>query len=167
MEQNFFEIIKLGMGDYSLHHLAWHLLIVAFCIVTTGVFSIADTISGIYTAKKTGGKLRSHRLRKTFEKMVAYWFFQILVAIVGVILSLLSWYNLPYLSIVLAMAICITEGRSMWEHSKRRKDGVAKVPEVLQELVDLVGGEEEFKRMLVSFVQKRLGVEGGTQAAKE
>lgn len=167
MEQNFFEIIKLGMGDYSLHHLAWHLLIVAFCIVTTGVFSIADTISGIYTAKKTGEKLRSHRLRKTFEKMVAYWFFQILVAIVGVILSLLSWYNLPYLSIVLAMAICITEGRSMWEHSKRRKDGVAKVPEVLQELVDLVGGEEEFKRMLVSFVQKRLGVEGGTQATKE
>lgn len=161
MEQSFFEIIKLGMGDYSLHHLAWHLLIVAFCIVTTGVFSIADTISGIYTAKKTGEKLRSHRLRKTFEKMVAYWFFQILVAIVGVILSLLSWYNLPYLSIVLAMAICITEGRSMWEHSKRRRDGVAKVPEVLQELVDLVGGEEELKRVLLNLIQKRLGVRDG------
>ena len=163
MEQSFFEIIKLGMGDYSLHHLVWHLLIVAFCIVTTGIFSIADTISGIYTAKKTGEKLRSHRLRKTFEKMVTYWFFQILVAIVGVILSLLPWYNLPYLSIILAVVICITEGRSMWEHSKRRKDGVAKVPEAVQEVIDLVGGDEELKRMLVNFVQKRLGVEGETQ----
>ena len=161
--EDFLEIIKIGMGDYSLHHLAWHLLIVAFCIVTTGVFSIADTISGIYTAKKTGEKLRSHRLRKTFEKMAWYWFFQMLVAIVGVLLSLLPWYNLPYLSMVLALAICISEGISMWEHSKRRKDGMAKVPEAVQELIDLVGGEEELKRTLITLMQKRLGVEGGTQ----
>ena len=161
--EDFFEIIKIGMGDYSLHHLAWHLLIVAFCIVTTGVFSIADTISGIYTAKKTGERLRSHRLRKTFEKMAWYWFFQMLVAIVGVLLSLLPWYNLPYLSMVLALAICISEGISMWEHSKRRKDGMAKVPEAVQELIDLVGGEEELKRTLITLMQKRLGVEGGTQ----
>lgn len=157
---NFIEIIKIGMGDYSLHHLAWHLLIVAFCIVTTGVFSVADTISGIYTAKKTGEKLRSHRLRKTFEKMVTYWFFQILVAIVGVILSLISWYNLPYFSIILALVICYTEGCSMWEHCKRRRDGVTKIQETMQELIDLVGGEEELKRTLISLVQKRLGVEG-------
>lgn len=163
--ESFFEIIKIGMGDYSLHHLAWHLLIVAFCIVTTGVFSIADTISGIYTAKKTGEKLRSHRLRKTFEKMVTYWFFQILVAIVGVILSLMSWYNLPYFSIVLAIIICYTEGSSMWEHCKRRRDGVTKIQETMQELIDLVGGEEELKRTLISLVQKRLGVEGGEPTA--
>lgn len=151
------------MGDYSLHHLAWHLLIVSFCILTTGVFSIADTISGIYTAKKTGEKLRSHRLRKTFEKMAVYWFFQTLVAIVGVILTLLPWYNLPYLSMILAVAVCVTEGRSMWEHSRRRKDGVAKIPETMQELIDIVGGEEEVKRALLDFVQRRLGVEGGTR----
>ena len=161
--ENFVEIIKIGMGDYSLHHLAWHLLIVAFCILTTGVFSIADTISGIYTAKKTGEKLRSHRLRKTFEKMAVYWFFQTLVAIVGVILTLLPWYYLPYLSIILAVAICVTEGRSMWEHGRRRKDGVAKIPETVQELIDIVGGEGEVKRALLDFVQKRLGVEGGTR----
>lgn len=161
--ESFIEVIKLGMGDYSLHHLAWHLLIVAFCIVTTGVFSIADTISGIYTAKKTGEKLRSHRLRKTFEKMAIYWFFQMLVAIVGVMFTVFSFYNLPYMSIVLAAAICITETRSMLEHSKRRRDGVAKIPGAVQEVIDLVGGEEEFKRTLISLVQKRLGVEGGTR----
>lgn len=160
---NFIEIIKIGMGDYSLHHLAWHLLIVAFCIVATGVFSLADTISGIYTAKKTGEKLRSHRLRKTFEKMAVYWFFQTLVAIIGIILTLLPWYNLPYLSIILAVAICVTEGRSMWEHSRRRKDGMAKIPETIQELIDIMGGEEEVKRALLDFVQKRLGVEGGAR----
>ena len=162
--ETYFEFLKLGMGAYSLPHLVWHLTIVAFCIVGTGVFSIADTISGIYTAKKTGEKLRSHRLRKTFEKMAVYWFFQILVAIVGILLSPLPWYDLPYFSMLFALAICVSEGISMWEHSKRRKDGVAKIPETMQGLIDLVGGEEALKKMVVDLVQKKLGVEGGTPA---
>lgn len=158
MGQSIFEIIKIGMGDYSLHHLAWHLSIVAFCILTSGLFSVADTVSGIYTAKKTGEKLRSHRLRKMFEKMAVYWFFQVLVGIVGLILSLFPFYNLPYLSILFAIMICMTEGRSMWEHSKRRRDGVAKLPEAVQELIDLAGGEEELKHALLDLVRKRLGM---------
>ncbi len=157
--ENFVEIIKTGMGDYSLHHLVWHLSIVAFCILTSGLFSVADTVSGIYTAKKTGEKLRSHRLRKMFEKMAVYWFFQVLVGIVGLILSLFPFYNLPYLSILFAIMICAAEGRSMWEHSRRRHDGVAKLPEAVQELIDLAGGEDELKRALLDMVRKRLGVE--------
>lgn len=154
-----FEIIKIGMGDYSLHHLAWHVSIVAFCILTSGVFSVADTVSGIYTAKKTGEKLRSHRLRKMFEKMAVYWFFQVLVGIVGLILSLFPFYNLPYMSILFAVMICIAEGKSMWEHAQRRKDGVAKLPEAVQELIDLAGGEEELKLALLDIVRKRLGID--------
>lgn len=159
MEQSLFEIIRIGMGDYSLHHLAWHVSIVAFCILTSGMFSVADTVSGIYTAKKTGEKLRSHRLRKMFEKMAVYWFFQVLVGIVGLILSLFPFYNLPYLSILFAVMICIAEGKSMWEHAQRRKDGVAKLPEAVQELIDLAGGEEELKLALLDIVRKRLGID--------
>lgn len=158
MEQSFFEIIKIGMGDYSLHHLVWHLLIVAVCILTSGLFSVADTISGIYTAKKTSEKLRSHRLRKMFEKMAVYWFFQTLVGVVGLILSLFSWYNLPYLSIFFAIMICVAEGKSMWEHAQRRRDGVAKLPEAVHELVDLAGGEDELKHALLELVKQRLGM---------
>lgn len=159
MEQSFFEIIKIGMGDYSLHHLLWHMLIVALCIAITGFFSIADTASGVYTARKTGEKLRSHRLRKMFEKMAVYWFFQTLVGLVGLILSLFPFYNLPYLSIIFAIMICVAEGKSMWEHAQRRKDGVAKLPEAVHELVELAGGEEELKHALLDLVKKRLGVE--------
>lgn len=159
MGQSFFEIIKIGMGDYSLHHLLWHVLIVALCIAITGIFSIADTASGVYTAKKTGEKLRSHRLRKMFEKMMVYWFFQMLVGVVGLILTLFPFYNLPYLSIVFAIMICVAEGKSMWEHARRRRDGVAKLPEAVHELVELAGGEEELKHALLDLVKKRLGVE--------
>jgi len=93
-----------------------------------------------------------------FEKMAVYWFFQVLVGIVGLILSLFPFYNLPYLSILFAIMICMTEGRSMWEHSKRRRDGVAKLPEAVQELIDLAGGEEELKHALLDLVRKRLGM---------
>ena len=159
MEQSFFEAVRIGMGDYSVHHLVWHLLIVSMCIFITGIFSIADTVSGVYTARKTGEKLRSHRLRKMFEKMAVYWFFQTLVGLVGLILSVLPFYNLPYLSIIFAIMICVAEGRSMWEHARRRRDGVAKLPEAVHELVDLTGGEEELKRALLDLVRKRLGLE--------
>lgn len=154
--ETYFEFLKLGMSAYSLPHLAWHLAIVAYCIVGSGVFSVADTVSGIYTAKKTGEKLRSHRLRKTFEKMAVYWFFQILVAIVGILLSPLSWYDLPYLSMAFALAICVNEGISMWEHSCRRKDGVAKITETTQNMIDFLGGEEELKKMVKAMMQKKI-----------
>lgn len=50
----------------------------------------------------------------------------------------------------------------MWEHSRRRKDGVAKLPEAVQELVELAGGVEELKHALLDLVKKRLGLsEGG------
>lgn len=163
MEQGLFEILKDGMGDYSPHHPVWHLLIVSVCIFVTGIFSIADTISGVYTAKKAGEKLRSHRLRKMFEKMAVYWFFQTLVGLVGLILSLFPFYNLPYLSILFSIMICVTEGKSMWEHSRRRKDGVAKLPEAVQELVELAGGVEELKHALLDLVKKRLGVSEGAE----
>lgn len=166
MEQSFFDILRIGMGDYSLHHLVWHLLIVALCIAVTGIFSIADTVSGVYTARKTGEKLRSHRLRKMFEKMMVYWFFQTLVGIVGLILTLLPFYNLPYLSIAFALMICVAEGKSMWEHSQRRRDGVAKLPEAVHELVELAGGEEELKHALLELVKKRLGIDPDTEGAE-
>lgn len=157
MEQSFFEYLQSGMDGYSLPHLVWHLLIVAVCILITGAFSVADTISGVYTAKKTGEKLRSHRLRKTFEKMAVYWFFQILVGLLGLVLTVFSFYDLPYFSIALMLGICITELISMREHSKRRKDGIAKITETVRELVELVGGKDEARQALLEFMQKQLG----------
>ncbi len=153
--ETYFEIIKLGMGDYSIYRLIWQLTIVAFCIIVTGIFSVADAYSGIRTAKAVGEKTRSHRYRKTIEKMTWYWFFQILVCIVGIILSVFTWYNLPYLSILLMLGICYIEGKSMWEHSKRRKDHVSKLDDVVHELVELIGGEDEARKIILSLIHKK------------
>lgn len=119
---------------------------------------------GITKDKRESPRLQSWEYVKQtmFEKMAVYWFFQTLVGLVGLILSLFPFYNLPYLSILFSIMICVTEGKSMWEHSRRRKDGVAKLPEAVQELVELAGGVEELKHALLDLVKKRLGLsEGG------
>ena len=47
----------------------------------------------------------------------------------------------------------------MWEHARRRRDGVAKLPEAVHELVELAGGEDELKHALLELVKQRLGIE--------
>lgn len=71
----YFELVRQGMNDFSLAHLAWYMFIVALCILSTAVFSVADAVSGIYTAWKRNEPIRSHLLRKTVEKMSVYWFY--------------------------------------------------------------------------------------------
>lgn len=163
MEQ-LIEVIKIGMSDYSLYHLAWHLFIVVFCILITGAFSIADAISGCYVAWKLGQPIKSHLLRKTIEKMTVYWFFQTLLSMLGLGLSLFSWYDLPYLSIVAALGIGLVEIWSMIENHKRVKNGqITKMSDSIEvafdKFIETIGGEEE----LIKLLRKRLGVEGGVQ----
>lgn len=149
----FFEQIP---ATYDVAHLFWHLAIIFYLILLTGLFSLADMFSGVYTAKKTGERLRSHRYRKTIEKITWYWFFQILVAAVGLVGTLFPWYNLPYLSIAAALCICVIEGKSIWEHVKRRKDRLAKLPEILNEFIDLIGDADEVKESIKIVAKKKL-----------
>lgn len=162
--ESYFDIVKAGMGNYSLPHLAWQLLLVVYCILCTGVFSIADAVSGCYVSWKTGMPIKSHLLRKTIEKMTVYWFFQTLLAILGVGLSLFSWYDLPYLSIVAALGLCAVEIWSMIENHRRIRGGhISKVSDSIEgavdRLVDAAGGEEELIRLL----RKRIGTDGNRQ----
>ena len=150
------EILGQGVVEYNFPHLIWHLAIIFYLILLTGLFSVADMCSGVYTAKKTGERLRSHRYRKTIEKITWYWFFQILVAAVGLVGTLFQWYNLPYLSIAAALCICVIEGKSIWEHTKRRKDRLSKLPEILNEIIDLIGDADEVKESIKIIAKKKL-----------
>ena len=106
--------------------------------------------------------MRSDLVRKTIEKMCVYWFFQFLVAILGFIISLIlpTHYDLPYLSMVLAVAICGVELWSIYENHKRIKNGhLQRVSTSMEtfvgELIEMAGGEEALKKAL----RERLGTE--------
>lgn len=148
-------IIEQALAEgFSFAHLAWHCFIVACCIIVTGIFSVADFISGVYTAKKLGEPLRSHRYRKTFEKMAVFWGFQLLVALVGLILTVMPFYQLPYLSLLTALVICWIEGRSMFEHAQRRRDHLAKIPQMMHDIVGLIG-DDTVREIIVEIIKKK------------
>lgn len=160
--ENLNDIIMSGFSGYDFGHLYRHLIIVSGLILLSGVFSVADMVSGIYTAKKLHEPLRSHRYRNTVEKMAVYWFFQILVGLVGLVLALFEWYQMPYLSIALALGICLIEGISMFEHSKRRRDHMAKLPETLQAAIDFLGDEDDIRNILKEILKRKMLEKGGT-----
>ncbi len=59
------------------------------------------------------------------------------------------------MTIFVTLAVAWTEGKSYREHFIRRKDGVAKIPETLQEMIDFLG-EDDLKTTLRAIARRKL-----------
>ena len=104
----------------SVTLVAW-LMIFGSCLV--------DLWAGISTARANGLKPNSHGLRKTMTKVGDYF----KVALVGVMFDLLgsvfTWYALPYMTLLTAVAVLLIEGKSVIENLRR------KIPEFVKEII--------------------------------
>ncbi len=130
------------MGEHFFRHLVFHYTIVFFLFFIPAALSVADLVYAISTAKRLGEPVRSHKLRKTMQKILMYWGFQIVTVILGTIGLLFPWYNLPYLTIIATVAIGIIEIKSFVECWRRRKDNMAKIPETVQEIIEFIGKDK-------------------------
>lgn len=150
------EEIVNAMAGYDVSHLYRHFIVCFVLFIITAGFCILDLISGTRTARALGEKLRSHRFRKTIEKMTWYWMFQLLGFLFGLMGTVFDWYEWPYVSMVIAVAIGAIETKSMLEHAKRRKCRTAKIPETIRELADWIG-EDELKRLIGEHIRNPRG----------
>lgn len=151
------EIFTHELGENFLNHLVFHYAIVFLLFLVTPALVAADLLYALSTAKKLGERIRSHKLRKSVEKILLYWGLQILAAIVGTIGLLFPYYNLPYLSILTTLVIVVIEGKSLVEHFRRRKDNLSKIPGAVQEILDFVGGEDEMAGIVRAVLKKKSG----------
>ena len=110
----------------SVTLVAW-LMIFGSCLV--------DLWAGISTARANGLKPNSHGLRKTLTKVGDYF----KVALVGVMFDLLgsvfTWYALPYMTLLTAVAVLLIEGKSVIENLRRKKSSAAQIPEFVKEII--------------------------------
>lgn len=114
----------------------WFLVIFAVLI---------DLWDAIYTARKLGVKVRSHKLRMTINKMGEYWRIMLLGFVFDLIGVIFPFYAYPYLSILICVGIVLIEIKSVYEHARRRKSRVADIPDIIEEVIKATNKPEAEK----------------------
>ena len=105
---------------------AW-LFVVLACFV--------DFWSGIAAAKKIGEPLSSNGFRKTVEKIGDYVKVLMFALMFDMIGSLLSFYKLPFASILCAIAVLAIEAKSVIENNAKKKSNSSDIPKVIAKLI--------------------------------
>ncbi len=159
------DIISTAFTNYDVGHLYRHLIVCFILFIITVAVCLIDFVSGLYTAKKLGEPLRSRKLRMTIEKISWYWIIQLLGFILGLLGTVFSWYEWPYISMCVCVGIIIIEGKSVFEHSKRRKCRTAKIPETIRDMAEWIG-EDALKHSIQELARKKV-TEALERKAKE
>lgn len=142
-----FELIQNGdfggLGEYvairvSITMVCWFFMVCA---------TLCDFWSGITTARATGEKLMSHGFRKTLTKISDYWRVLLFALMFDILGAFLSFYYLPFLTMVCTLAIIVIEARSVMENSARKKSKAAQIPAVLEEIKNAATDEEAHKAL--------------------
>lgn len=111
-----------------------------FCIVCIVVIAaiILDLWDGVYTAKVTGQRVHSHKLRVTINKTSEYWRFILIGFLVDCLGTFFSFYFLPFVTITFGVALLIVEAKSMFEHSARRKSHTTDIPDIIRQIIGCI-----------------------------
>lgn len=94
-----------------------------------------DLWDGVYTAKRTGQRVHSHKLRVTIAKVSEYWRFLLIGFLADCLGFLFSFYFLPFLAMLFGMGLIVVEIISMFEHAKRRKSHLIDLPDIIDGII--------------------------------
>ena len=117
----------------------WIILVCWFFMICSNA---VDFWSGTTTAKALGEALMSHGFRRTVTKIGDYVRLMLFALMFDILGSLLSFYVLPFATILCTVAIIYIEGKSVVENSRRKKAHAADVPEIVKQIVQAVTTEQ-------------------------
>lgn len=107
----------------------------AVCIFVI-VAIMLDLWDGIYTARRTGVRIHSHKLRYTIGKMSEYWRFIIIAFLVDCVLMLFNFYPLPFVVALFGIGLIIVEIKSMCEHARKRHSTASQLPDIISKIIN-------------------------------
>lgn len=136
------ELIEQGNTEALAFFIEVRAVIILFCWGFMVAACMIDFWSGISTAKALGEKLMSHGFRKTVTKACDYARLLMFTFMFDVLGSLLTFYKLPFASMLCVVAIIVIEGKSVLENSRRKKANVADVPDIVKEIVKTVNTKQ-------------------------
>lgn len=147
------EFIEKGDVDGLLFYAVVRISITLVCWFFMICANLVDFWSGTSTAKSLGEALMSHGFRRTIIKIGDYWRVMLMMLMFDVLGAFLSFYVLPFATILGTIAIICIEGRSVLENSKRKKAHAAEIPEMVAEIVKATTSEEG-EKLLRDLVRK-------------
>lgn len=136
------ELIEAKDLEALMFFITVRVVIIVICWIFSTIACIVDFWSGTLTAKILGEKLMSHGFRRTIVKIGDYARVLMFAFMVDVLGSLLSFYILPFATMLCALAILCIEGKSVLENSKRRKAHAGDVPDIVKKIVQAATAEQ-------------------------
>ena len=136
------ELIEAKNIDALIFFIAVRAGIILVCWFFMVVSSIVDFWSGTTTAKALGQALMSHGFRRTVTKIGDYVRLMLFTLMFDILGSLLSFYIVPFATILCTVAIIYIEGKSVVENSKRKKAHAAEVPNIVKQIVQATTTEQ-------------------------
>lgn len=131
-----YELIQLNdfhaLGEYVIIRIAITLVCWLFMVVAT----LVDFWSGVTTAKALKEPLMSHGFRRTIAKIGSYWQVLLFALMFDILGAFLSFYYLPFMTMVGTLSTIIIEARSVVENSNRRRSHAGKILDVAAEIVE-------------------------------
>jgi hypothetical protein len=136
------ELIEAKNIDALMFFIAIRVGIILVCWFFMVISSIVDFWSGTTTAKALGQALMSHGFRRTITKIGDYVRLMLFALMFDILGSLLSFYIVPFATILCTIAVIYIEGKSVVENSRRKKAHAADVPDIVKKIVQAVTVEQ-------------------------
>lgn len=136
------ELIEAKNTDALLFFVAIRIGIILVCWFFMLMSNIVDFWSGTTTAKALGQALMSHGFRRTVTKIGDYVRLMLFALMFDILGSLLSFYVVPFATILCTIAVIYIEGKSVIENSRRKKAHAANVPDIIKKIVQAATVEQ-------------------------
>lgn len=136
------ELIEAKNTDALLFFVAIRIGIILVCWFFMLMSNIVDFWSGTTTAKALGQALMSHGFRRTVTKIGDYVRLMLFALMFDILGSLLSFYVVPFATILCTIAVIYIEGKSVIENSRRKKAHAANVPGIIKKIVQAATVEQ-------------------------
>ena len=136
------ELIEAKNFNGLMFFIAIRVGIILICWIFMILSNIVDFWSGTTTAKALGQALMSHGFRRTITKIGDYVRLMLFALMFDILGSLLSFYIIPFTTILCTVAVIYIEGKSVVENSKRKKAHAAEVPDIVKQIVQATTAEQ-------------------------
>lgn len=127
------------------NHITIYLFVIFVCHLLIAIAPLVDMWDAIYTAHKVKERIRSHKVRKTIEKIGEYWRLLLLGVLIDMLGFFFPFYTMPFISMVMTLGVVVIEVLSIFEHIRKRKSQLTQLPDIVEKIVQCATSEDALK----------------------